>query len=155
VSGRPASDRQAITRGRDARPPIVSRHEVLLHGEQSDRVLAVAESTMPAGAAGPPLHSHAFDEAFYVLDGELTFQLDEELITACAGELVFAPRGVPHTLANQSAAPARVLLVFTPAGFEREIARRAAREARSEPPPWALQPIPQVTYLGPPIAQRT
>jgi quercetin dioxygenase-like cupin family protein len=132
----------------------VSRHAVHLHGEQSYGALAIAESTIPAGAAGPPLHSHAFDEAFYVLEGELTFQLEEEVMTAHSGELIFAPRGVPHTLANQSAEPARFLLVFAPAGFEREIARRTARETGTETPPWALQPIPQVSYLGPPIGQR-
>lgn len=44
----------------------MSQHGVLLHGEQNGGALAIAESTMPAGAVGPPLHSHAFDEAFYV-----------------------------------------------------------------------------------------
>ena len=38
---------------------------------------------------------------------------------APAGELAFAPRGVPHTLAERSGARARYLLVSTPAGFER------------------------------------
>ena len=27
---------------------------------------------------GPPLHHHAFDEAFYILEGELTFQVEED-----------------------------------------------------------------------------
>jgi quercetin dioxygenase-like cupin family protein len=44
------------------------------------------ESTLPAGAPGPPLHTHAFDEAFYVLDGELTFQLGNQKATARNGE---------------------------------------------------------------------
>jgi uncharacterized cupin superfamily protein len=30
------------------------------------------ENRVPAGWAGPFLHHHAFDEAFYVLGGELT-----------------------------------------------------------------------------------
>jgi mannose-6-phosphate isomerase-like protein (cupin superfamily) len=110
---------------------------------------------MPADAAGPPLHSHAFDEAFYVLEGELTFQIQDDLIIARPGEMIFAPRGVAHTLANHSPAPARFLVIFAPAGFEREIARRAAKEVGTTPAPWALQPIPKVTYLGPPIAKRT
>jgi hypothetical protein len=58
---------------------------------------------------------------------------------------------VPHTLANRSGADARLLLVITPAGFERELARRAADEAGTEPPAWALQPIPEVSYVGPRI----
>jgi hypothetical protein len=52
---------------------------VLLHGEQTDGRISVTESAMSAGAKGPPLHAHAFDETFYVLDGELTFQLGDAL----------------------------------------------------------------------------
>jgi quercetin dioxygenase-like cupin family protein len=131
-----------------------ARNKVLLRGEETAGAVSIVENTMPAGAPGPPLHSHAFDEAFYVLDGELTIQLDNEVATAQAGELIFAPRGVPHTLANLTEAPTRFLLVLTPPGFEREFARRAAKQAGIKPPDWALQPIPQVTYLGPKIRQR-
>ena len=92
---------------------------VLLRSEQSNGEVATIEIVLPAGSAGPPLHHHDFDEAFYVLDGELTFQLGEELATAGPGTLTFAPRGSHHTLANLSAADARYLLVCTPAGFER------------------------------------
>ncbi len=129
------------------------RNKVLLRAEQSDSAVAVVESTMPAGAPGPRLHSHDFDEAFYVLDGELIFQLQNRKGTAKAGELVFVHRGLPHTVANPGEAPARYLLVMTPAGFEREFARRAAKETGSEPPEWALQPIPEVKYFGPRIGQ--
>jgi quercetin dioxygenase-like cupin family protein len=127
-------------------------HRVLLRSEQSNGQLAIVESTMPAGAKGPPLHLHDFDEAFYVVEGELTFQLGDELTVAGAGELAFAPRGVPHTLANHSDAPVRFVIAFTPAGFEREFARRAATRAGVDPPDWALQPIPEVTVVGPRIA---
>ena len=65
--------------------------------------------------------------------------------------LAFAPRGVPHTYANQSGAEARALIVCTPAGFERYFARMAAERQGVEAPPWALQPIPDVTVVGPPI----
>src|SRR3954449_7666468 len=107
---------------------------VLLRSEQSDDRVGIVEITVPAGWPGPPLHHHAFDEAFYVLDGELTFQLGDELRTATPGELVFAPRDAHHTLANLSAAPARYLLVCTPAGFERYFDRLAAEAAGPEPP---------------------
>ncbi len=54
-------------------------------------------------------------------------------------------------LVNRRDAPARYLLVCTPAGFERQIARMAAQAHGTEPPPWALQPIPEVVLLGPSI----
>jgi quercetin dioxygenase-like cupin family protein len=127
---------------------------VLLRSEETGGEVSVIESTVSAGWPGPPLHHHDFDEAFYVLDGELTFQLRDELIVAGPGRLAFAPRGVPHTLANLSDAPARYLLVCTPAGFERYFARIAAERAGEEPPPWALQDTPPVVRVGPRIGER-
>jgi quercetin dioxygenase-like cupin family protein len=125
---------------------------VLLRSEESGGQVSVIQ-TAPAPGVGPPLHHHDFDEAFYVLGGELTFQLRDEIVKAGPGDLVFAPRGVPHTFANLSDAPARQLIVCTPAGFERYFARMAAEAEGVEPPAWALQPIPEVTTVGPPIAR--
>ena len=127
---------------------------VLLRSEESDGEISVIESHISADFAGPPLHHHEFDEMFYVLAGELTFQLRDELLTAGPGQVAFAPRGVPHTFANLSGAPASYLLVCTPAGFERYFARIAAERAGVEPPSWALQPTPAVTRVGPRIGER-
>jgi quercetin dioxygenase-like cupin family protein len=126
---------------------------VLLRSEESDGRIGLIEVVIPPGAKGPPLHTHEFDESFYVLEGELTFRLGDELITAGPGELAFALGGVRHTLANRSDKPARFLIVCTPAGFEREFARRAAAREGVEPPDWAMQPIPEVNYIGPRIGE--
>ena len=131
--------------------PILSS-DVLLRGEETDAQVSVVENVIPAHTAGPPLHTHDFDEAFYLLEGELLFQVKEAVVTKRAGELSFAPRNVAHTLANHSDAPARYLLICTPPGFERHFARIAAKAAGVEPPQWALQPIPEVITVGPPIA---
>lgn len=131
-------------------PAPTSGPHVLLRSEQSDGQVAVIE-TAPAPGVGPPLHHHDFDETFYVMEGELTFRLRDEILTAGPGELVFAPRGVPHTFANLSGTPARQLIVCTPAGFERYFARMAAERRGTDPPDWARQPIPEVTTVGPPV----
>lgn len=128
---------------------------VLVLSEQSDGRVSIIESEMPAGAKGPPLHTHEFDEAFYVLEGELTVQVADELRTIGAGEAAFEGGGTPHTLANRSSEVARFVIVCTPAGFEREFARRAAAQAGVEPPSWAKQPIPKVTVVGPRIGEST
>lgn len=127
---------------------------ILLRSEETSGAISVIENTLEAGAPGPPLHHHDFDEAFYILEGELTFQVEDEILTAGPGELAFAPRGVAHTLANRSDAPARYLLVCTPAGFERVMARRIAKHDGVDPPDWALQPSPEVTIVGPRIGER-
>ena len=126
---------------------------VLLRGGQSDGAIAIVEVAVPPRWEGPPLHHHAFDEAFYVLEGELTFQLRDEIFTRRAGELAFAPRDVPHTYANHSDAPARALIVCTPAGFERYFARMRAERDGVEPPAWALQDIPETIRVGPRIGE--
>jgi quercetin dioxygenase-like cupin family protein len=127
------------------------RTNVLLRSEETAGQMSVTEIVVPPGS-GPPLHTHDFDEAFYMLEGELIFQVEDALVTKGTGELSFAPRTVAHALANHSDAPARYVLVCTPAGFERHWARVAAEAAGVEPPQWALQPIPEITVVGPPIA---
>jgi mannose-6-phosphate isomerase-like protein (cupin superfamily) len=123
--------------------------DVLLRSEESDGIVSVVDNTVPAHWPGPFLHRHDFDEAFYVIEGELVFQVEDALVTKRAGELAFAARGVAHTFANHSDAPARYVLVCTPAGFERYFARMA-----DDPPEWALQEIPfEVERVGPQIGR--
>jgi quercetin dioxygenase-like cupin family protein len=140
---------------------VVPPGEGELLGNSSDRRVEVLSDDETVNATwtrfgphreGADLHVHRHHtDFFYVLEGELTFQLRDELFTAGAGELAFAPRNVPHTYANLSNAPARALLVCTPAGFERYFDRIAARIAGVDPPPEASGPIPEVITDGPPI----
>jgi quercetin dioxygenase-like cupin family protein len=134
----------------DVNPP-----KVLVRGEESGGRVALVEGATRPGWAGPPLHHHPFDELFYVLEGELAFQVEDEIVTRRAGEHAFAPGGVVHTFANLSDAPSRHLIVITPAGFERYFARIAADAAGEDPPEWALEPWPEVTPVGPPLGERS
>jgi hypothetical protein len=81
------------------------RTNVLLRSEETDGQVSVTEIVVPPHSAGPPLHTHDFDEAFYMLEGELIFQVEDALVTKGTGELSFAPRNVAHALANHSDAP--------------------------------------------------
>jgi quercetin dioxygenase-like cupin family protein len=133
--------------------PVPDGINVLVRSEDSEARVGLMDNGVGAGFGGPPLHHHDFDELFYVLDGELTFQLGREVVTRRAGELAFAARGVQHTFANHSGAPARTLIVCTPAGFERYFARIAAEREGVEPPAWAMQPTPEVARVGPQIGR--
>ena len=108
--------------------------EVVLRSEQTNAEIGMIRHVVPVGFPGPPLHRHDFDETFYVLEGQLTVQLGDELFRVETGELAFAPRGVAHTFTNLAEEPAGYLIVFTPAGFERHFARigraRGRRPAR-------------------------
>jgi quercetin dioxygenase-like cupin family protein len=137
---------------------------VLLRSEDSDRHLSVIE-TAPATGVSPPLHSHDFDETFYVLEGELIFQLRDEYFTVGAGQLAFAPRGVPHTYANLSGAPAHQLVICTlPASSATSRAWQPNGRAPSHrsgrgslfprSPPWAHQLTPTQRPTSRNVGQR-
>ena len=67
-------------------------------------------------------HVHADeDDAFYILDGELTFVFGAERVTAPAGTFVLVPPGVEHGFRNEQAAPVRMLNIHAPGGFDRRI----------------------------------
>ena len=86
-------------------------------GDQTDGQLMVAEVVGPRGT-GSPLHLHEReDEAWYVLDGELTSWIGDRKLTASTGSFVFGPREVPHRFRVESV-EARFLDLMTPAGFE-------------------------------------
>jgi mannose-6-phosphate isomerase-like protein (cupin superfamily) len=79
--------------------------------------LAVWEELLPHHAS-PPLHvHHREDEAWYVLDGSLTFRVDDAEMGVETGTFVWAPRGLPHTYRVESQT-ARLLGLGIPAGFE-------------------------------------
>ena len=68
---------------------------------------------------GPPPHIHSReDESFFVLEGEVDFQVGDEKITAQPGTFIQGPRGIAHSFKNNTQLPARMLVLITPAGFE-------------------------------------
>src|SRR5579883_2096558 len=93
-----------------------------------NRFLAVSEDTggayaqweaiVPPGG-GPLMHVHSReDESFFVLEGEVVFQVGETRQVAAAGTYVNLPIGVPHCFRNESASVARLLITVVPAGLE-------------------------------------
>ena len=98
-------------------------------GDQTGGALTAFENVIAPGD-GPPLHTHANeDEAWYVLAGELRFHIGDERSVAPAGSFVFVPRGTPHAFVNAGTEPARILVLFTPAGMEAFFDRFAQLEA--------------------------
>ena len=95
----------------------------------------LAEQLLPQGSA-PPLHRHTHeDEAWVVLDGELSFFLDQDEYPAGPGTYVFGPRGRAHTFVVRSDT-ARLITLIAPGageGLFRETGHPAA--ALTLPPP--------------------
>jgi len=67
-----------------------------------------------SGSGPDYLHVHyADDEAWYVLEGTLTFKFIDKQVKVPAGTTVFVPAGVPHTYFEASG-PTRYLIILTP-----------------------------------------
>ena len=89
-----------------------------LSAEQNPGGVAVQFGTMPEGS-GPPFHRHpSFDEVFIILEGAVEFQANDRLHTLHPGDLIHIPGEVPHAPRCVSG-PARIVMLVTPARFER------------------------------------
>jgi len=74
------------------------------------------EETVPAGTMSTFHLHHDSDEVAYVLSGEVTFKIGDEVTVGGPGTCAFMPRGVPHAWKNSGAETGRVLFLYTPAG---------------------------------------
>lgn len=67
-----------------------------------------------SGSGPDYLHiHHADDEAWYVLEGTLTFKFVDGEVLAAAGTSVFVPAGVAHAY-YEAHGPTRYLIILTP-----------------------------------------
>jgi len=83
-------------------------------GETGDSIM-MFEETVPAGTKSTfHLHHHS-DEVAYVLSGEVTFLIGDEVTVGGPGTCAFMPRGVPHAWKSTGAETGRVLFLYTPA----------------------------------------
>jgi mannose-6-phosphate isomerase-like protein (cupin superfamily) len=106
-----------------------------LTGASTRGAYSLTEWVMPGIDAGPPLHIHTdTEEAFYVAEGEVTVQMGRQRIQAPAGSFVFVPRGVVHTVMKAATEPARMLVLLSPAGFEKYWEEMAALAGGRRPP---------------------
>jgi mannose-6-phosphate isomerase-like protein (cupin superfamily) len=80
-----------------------------------DRSFVIFEASPPPGVPGPPQHVHReYDEAWYIVDGEVEFVLGTDTHVCPSGSVVFAPRGTAHCFRNRGPASARMLVLATP-----------------------------------------
>ena len=97
----------------------------LCGADKTDRAWSLMEVGLPAHA-GPPPHHHPWDEAYYVVEGEVNFSIDGKERLVKAGDFVYAPAGTLHGFAGASAKPARMIIFDAPAhteGFFRDVDR--------------------------------
>jgi mannose-6-phosphate isomerase-like protein (cupin superfamily) len=80
---------------------------------------AVFVNTFPGLGSGPPAHHHtSYDEAFYVLSGEMEFRVDGATEQVREGSMAFVPRGSTHAFRNPRQEPTRMLVITTPEAID-------------------------------------
>ncbi|MBK6832471.1 MAG: cupin domain-containing protein [Flavobacteriales bacterium] len=112
----------------------------------------------------PPLHIHEReDEIFHLLEGEFKFRLRGDEFTCGPGEVVFIPKGAPHTFLSLSPAGGRFFSATTGEDFERfmrglwRIAERAELPTPGAPTPEAIEALGKAAaahhmpVVGPPL----
>ena len=75
-----------------------------------DEGWTVLDYRLPARQFGAPFHYHEeLIESFYVLSGEIWFRVGDDEVALGPGGFAFVPAGVPHSFANRTDEPARML----------------------------------------------
>jgi quercetin dioxygenase-like cupin family protein len=114
---------------------------ILAAGDQTFGDYSLIDEFIPAGG-GPPPHVHERqNEGFYILDGEVTFQIDTELVTARPGTFLSIPPGTPHAFRVISDT-ARVLNFYTPGSFDDQISILGTPATQATVPPAGAQHAP-------------
>lgn len=125
-------------------------YDILVDGAATRGASAVVHTIVGPGG-GPPPHTHTReDEVFYVLSGNVEFQVGGRALTAGPGALLFAPRGVEHRFHNPGATPLELLITIQPAGLE-GFFRAAGDEvpADAAPPPVTAEQRARLFRLAP------
>jgi quercetin dioxygenase-like cupin family protein len=112
---------------------------MLATGDQTAGSYSLMEEWCPKDS-GPTPHYHDQDEAFYIIEGTITYMANGQQMQATTGGFVSIPKGTVHSFRVDSET-AHILNFYAPAGFEEIIL------ALAEPAP--TRTIPPKDYQGP------
>jgi quercetin dioxygenase-like cupin family protein len=125
-------------------------YRFLATGEETDGKYAMWEAIVPPGG-GPPPHIHSREEeSFYILEGEITFTVNGEVIVATAGTFANMPIGSLHSFQNATDKTARMIISVAPAGLEQmffEVGQSVKLGAT--PPPPTMAEIEKLLKVAP------
>ena len=87
---------------------------MLCEARETGGAWSLFEEEVPIGM-GPPPHRHDWDEAYYILDGAVDFEIDGKAVRSVTGDFNYLPRNTVHGFKGASENPARVLIFAAPA----------------------------------------
>ena len=126
------------------RSPVISigslSMQFIVDGRDTGGHMAMAEMVVQPRAKVPPAHRHAdVDETLHVLEGSLTYRVEDEVHVLKVGDHCFSPRGSVHHFSNPGEVTARALVVFSPANIGPEYFRDVAGVLGAGGPPDVTQ----------------
>ena len=132
-----------IVKSKDVPPLHVLGTQVrfLCEGHSTRNAWSLMEVTLPHDA-GPPPHTHRWDEAYFITDGDVEFSVGDRRFTATAGDFVYTPGGVVHGFRGASKQPAHMLIFDAPA-HAWAFFKRIDREVKELP-----RDLPKVLDIG-------
>jgi len=83
--------------------------------DQTNGSIMMFEQAVPAGTKSWFHLHHKSDEVAWVLAGEITFKIGDDVTVGGPGTCAFMPRNVPHAWKNSGSTPGHVLFLYTPA----------------------------------------
>lgn len=95
-------------------------YRIVMTGKQTGNAFAVIDMLIPPGG-GPGPHAHAaFQESFYVMEGEVAVKTKGQSHTARKGDFARIPLGgIAHDFKNETDKVAHLLCILVPAGLEK------------------------------------
>jgi mannose-6-phosphate isomerase-like protein (cupin superfamily) len=108
-------------------------------GDESAGRYSISEWWLDPHSAGPGAHSHPEDDVFYVLEGTMSFLVQDEWVDAVPGSFVLVPGGVTHDFENRGDVRTGALNISAPGGFEPSMPAIADWFAEHPPGPAGLE----------------
>ena len=124
-------------------------YRFLITGEESGGQYTILEALVPPGGGPPPHLHHNENETFYVIEGEVTFQIGDDRTTVGAGTFVNLPIGQPHAFKNESERNVRMIMTLSPAGFEHFFTEVGVEFEGELPPPPSEEEIQRLVAAAP------
>ena len=114
--------------------------EVLVRNAQTDGDFSVVISAdYPGGGPGPNIIHEDRSETFFVLEGDYTFYSDGKEIKGGPGSIVVNPKGVRHGFMNSGTTQGKLLMMYSPGGFEDFFLEVAEKKMQPGPELGALE----------------
>jgi mannose-6-phosphate isomerase-like protein (cupin superfamily) len=87
-------------------------------GKETRSAYSISEWWLEPCTRGPGAHAHEEDDIFFVIEGTMSFLLDDHWVNAPEGSFVLVPGGMTHDFENRSSSRAGVLNFSIPGDFE-------------------------------------